>query len=130
MKSRKSSNSLRGQAIRIIHLVLFTLASIASIVGGLATGLPCAGAAVAALCASRAARSALLRQATTQADGARVAGILGYTHGTGYLTAALLFAVSALRMETRWSAGFAVALLAAGLLNLWIVRRGPTGTAD
>jgi hypothetical protein len=113
---------------RTLHLVLFTVGSIACIVFGRSNGLPWAGLAVAMLLASRAARSALflMPRAGTDKTAGQIASTIGKIHGVGFLGAALLFVASSLRGETGWSLVMAAGSFGAALLDFWLVRRAST----
>jgi hypothetical protein len=120
------------KALRNVHLVLFTIGAVASIIVGVLTGLEWAGYAVGVLLGSRAARSALLlaqRELEAQ-DPHRILSSAARAHRIGYSLSGLLFGVSALRMETEWSGIAAAVLFAAAAMNLWLTRHARLGLSS
>jgi len=113
------------KTIRVVHPVLMSVVAVASLTVGVATGLPWAGAAVAAVLGSKAVRSLLLlKQSEAEAEGARrPALIVTQAHGVGFLIASFLFVGSALQAETEWSGVLAAGSFLAAVLNLWLARK-------
>jgi len=114
--------------IRVVHLMLFAFAAVASLVVGVITGLSWAGSGVGVVMASRAVRSTLLLARPTDGEeGAQRISAVSQAHGIGCVIAAILFGASALRVETQWSGVIAVLLFVVGTMNLWLARRTRPG---